>query len=732
VELNRSKTILAVPAILLMLGLAISLAIGVPVAQAQGPVITSVSPEDGSPGQTLPFTISGSGFTGVTSVNFGSDITVTGYQAIDPSQIVGNITINSSAACGLRDVTVSAGGYSFTSVKAFTVLRPPVVNSIWPTSADQGTTSSTLTIQGACFLGNTDLGEVQVAFLLDGTPDPEIFVSFSVNSTKDKITASISIMGDAALGSRDVRVTAQGGLGILYGGFTVKRPAPNVISVSPNTVYQGQSQYVEIVGSYLTGATSVSFGSGVTVVGFAVVSDTRIVTKVSVASSTTAGLRDVSVTTPGGVGTLTGGLYITAFSDVPIITPEEPGTPTGGSNIPQEEPMIKILSPNTGTEKWEMGSLQTITWTASPSLLDNPVKIEYSLNGGSTWRTAVSRTANDGIEPWKVTEGPTNRALIRIRTLLYPEVYDVSDMMFTISLPTITVLTPNGPFGEGASFQEGEKWELGTPQTITWKSSAGLSGDSKVQIQISYDGGKRWQTIKSSTPNSGVYTWKEVKGNPSTQAMIKITSRSNKDIWDTNDAFFRVILPTIEVSSPNAMEKWELGTAQIINWTSSPGVTNKVKIHISYDGGKRWKTITNSTPNDGTYAWKKVKGTLTNHAMVRVISRSDKRVWDTSDAFFSITLPTIRVLSPNGGENWTIGSYQTITWTSSPGLTGKVRIQLSRDGGRTWKKIKSSTPNDGIETWKVTGEPTDRAFIVVLSRSNRAIFDSSDAAFLIR
>jgi len=285
--------------------------------------------------------------------------------------------------------------------------------------------------------------------------------------------------------------------------------------------------------------------------------------------------------------------------------------------------MIKILSPNTGEEKWEIGSEQTITWTSSPGLEDNPVKIEYSLNGGSSWRTAVSRTANDGIANWKVRDhGATNRALIRIRTILYPKLSDVSDMMFTISLPTITVLTPNG-------------WEIGTEQTITWTSSPSISYRSKVKIQISYDGGRRWKTIKSSTENDGTYAWKKVKGKPSNQAIIKITSRSNRKIWDTSDAPFSIVSPTIELVSPNGGESWTVGTYQTVYWKSSPGLTGKVKIQISYDGGKKWKTIKSSTKNDGAERWK-VKGKPTYQAFIKVVSRSDKTIYDFSNAGFSI------------------------------------------------------------------------------------------------
>jgi hypothetical protein len=82
----------------------------------------------------------------------------------------------------------------------------------------------------------------------------------------------------------------------------------------------------------------------------------------------------------------------------------------------------------------------------------------------------------------------------------------------------------------------------------------------------------------------------------------------------------------------------------------------------------------------------------------------------------STTAPaSITVTAPNGGETWPLGSTQTITWTST-GLTGNVKIQLSRDGGVTWPTtIAASTPNDGTHPWMVSGAASTRARVRITS-----------------
>lgn len=66
-----------------------------------------------------------------------------------------------------------------------------------------------------------------------------------------------------------------------------------------------------------------------------------------------------------------------------------------------------------------------------------------------------------------------------------------------------------------------------------------------------------------------------------------------------------------------------------------------------------------------------------------------------------INNPSIELLSPNGGENWTAGSNQTITWTST-NVTSNVNIKLSVDGGTTFTIfLASNIANDGSEQIRI-------------------------------
>lgn len=91
---------------------------------------------------------------------------------------------------------------------------------------------------------------------------------------------------------------------------------------------------------------------------------------------------------------------------------------------------------------------------------------------------------------------------------------------------------------------------------------------------------------------------------------------------------------------------------------------------------------------------------------------------------------TISVLSPAGGEDWPVGSTQSIQWTSS-GVSGNMRIQLSRNGGATYETLFGSTPNDGTENWVVTAPLTLSARVRITSLSDTTVLEVSSSDFTI-
>ncbi len=92
-------------------------------------------------------------------------------------------------------------------------------------------------------------------------------------------------------------------------------------------------------------------------------------------------------------------------------------------------PKITVTSPN-GGEVWSGYDQRFIAWTTQGIVGD--VKIEYSLNAGTTWLTAVAQTANTGSWMWVVPNTPSNKCLARISEAGDGIPKDKSNAVFTI------------------------------------------------------------------------------------------------------------------------------------------------------------------------------------------------------------------------------------------------------------------------------------------------------------
>jgi C1A family cysteine protease len=199
-----------------------------------------------------------------------------------------------------------------------------------------------------------------------------------------------------------------------------------------------------------------------------------------------------------------------------------------------------------------------------------------------------------------------------------------------------------------------------------------------------------------------------------------------------NDVAIRARMSVIEsilVTSPDGGEEWEVGSSQAITWSSTGSIAN-VKIEYSVNGGSDWSPIETSTSNDGTYSWT-VPNTPSEDCLVKISDAADGDLSDVSDAPFTISeQPTLTVTSPDGGEEWEVGSSQAITW-SSTGSIANVKIEYSVNGGSDWSPIETSTSNDGTYSWTVPNTLSENCLVRISDAADGDPSDISDAPFTI-
>jgi uncharacterized repeat protein (TIGR03803 family) len=157
----------------------------------------------------------------------------------------------------------------------------------------------------------------------------------------------------------------------------------------------------------------------------------------------------------------------------------------------------------------------------------------------------------------------------------------------------------------------------------------------------------------------------------------------------------------ITVTSPNGGEIWPLGSTRAITWSSS-GVTTDMKLVLFKDGVKVGNIVTNIPVNSGSYKWtvgSYIGGFTTAGTgfTVRAITM-DGVLNDFSNAPFTIT--PLNLISPNGYENWQMGSIHPISW-AAPGMSNNIKLVLIKDGVKVGNIATNIPAGAGTYNWTV-------------------------------
>lgn len=384
-------------------------------------------------------------------------------------------------------------------------------------------------------------------------------------------------------------------------------------------------------------------------------------------SSTPAGTSQYTWSIPSGISTTQGRIRILDASSAVI---------NDASNSNFTISRLELSNPVLA-EKLLISQSYNIQWVASSDISN--IKLEYSTDAGFSWNTiSASTSANLGTYAWTVPNAPTSSALIRIASTTNSALADTSPQ-FTIA--SIALTSPNG----------GEDLASGTTQTISWTSS----NVSEVKLEYSSNNGISWNTITSSTPaGAGNYAW-DIPTAPTAQARVRVTDVSASNVTDMSDNVFTIT--SIKISSPNGGEGLKIGASKNITWTTN--LTGNISIELSTDDGSNWTTLTGSTSaSAGTYSFT-VPNSPTNQARVRLKSLVNTSVLDVSDNTF--TIGDITISAPAGGEAWQAGTTQTISWTSTNGIT-VAAIEYTTDNGTNWSTVTSSTSaTAGSYSWSI-------------------------------
>jgi hypothetical protein len=360
------------------------------------PTLLSVTPDSVYRLQAVPMVLRGTGFVkGATSVslNPASDLLVRSVTIDSASRITLNLEVGAAAVIGQRVLTVSnpAPGGGTSAAKTFVIAGNPVptLASVQPAILSRLQTSDVVLV-GTNFITNV----TSVNF---GT---DIAVNTLTVDSSRQIRANISVGGSAATGSRNVTVTNAPPAGGTSTPRTIQinNPVPVVRTITPSNGEQSQTLNVTLSGRFfLTGVSSLSMGTGITVSNLTVVNDSALTASITIGTSATTGPRDVVVTNAapgGGSGVLTNG-FVVGVNPPPTLTNIQPAT---GARLQTLNLVFRGTNFLGGVTSVEMGTgivLNSVTVDSSTKLTAN-VSILSTAPVGSRTVVLVNRPPGGG------------------------------------------------------------------------------------------------------------------------------------------------------------------------------------------------------------------------------------------------------------------------------------------------------------------------------------------------
>ena len=183
-----------------------------------------------------------------------------------------------------------------------------------------------------------------------------------------------------------------------------------------------------------------------------------------------------------------------------------------------------FTSPN-GGENWVVGSVHNITWISSNVA---NVRIDYTTTGTDLINIITSTPAAAQSYSWTVPNTASTNCKVIISDVANPLTNDLSNNVFTISVPVTPIITITSPNG-------GENWEVSTNHSITWTSN----NVTDVKIDYSTNNGTNWNNIVASTPASaGTYSW-TIPNTSSTNCKVQISDVTNALVNDQSNAYLQ-------------------------------------------------------------------------------------------------------------------------------------------------------------------------------------------------
>jgi hypothetical protein len=166
-----------------------------------------------------------------------------------------------------------------------------------------------------------------------------------------------------------------------------------------------------------------------------------------------------------------------------------------------------------------------------------------------------------------------------------------------------------------------------------------------------------------------------------------------------------------------------------LRWRNSDAtLAAAVPVAIAHRDGTTNTTV-NQRQNGGSWV------TIGTHYFTRgtagsvTLSTGGTQGYVIADAVRFTPAPRLQLLSPNGGESWTVGTAQTIRWRADADVAGAVTVELLQSSAVVQTLTTEASAADGSYAWTLPADLAGSYQVRISSQTEPALTDTSDAAF---
>ena len=209
------------------------------------------------------------------------------------------------------------------------------------------------------------------------------------------------------------------------------------------------------------------------------------------------------------------------------------------------------------------------------------------------------------------------------------------------------------------------------------------------------------------------------------------------DTWDYNDHTMNW------GGNYSGLNQWGVSVIHISanpsNTFSIDNIGNQNLSISKISNNKNWLSTTPSAPFNIAAGsrqnitvnvdWNSVNSSLDN-GIITIVSNDPDEPSVAMQVTAIKSAQSIFVNSPNGGENWQIGSTHNIIWTQT-NITN-VKIEYTTNNGTNWSTVIATTPaNSGSYPWTIPNTPSTFCRIKISDAETGTVLDESDDVFTI-